>query len=126
MKTKPLTFLLALTFLFLIGVLNVKNVYAIDKCTTVEKNFNNQIDKIFRNIKSLETCIKPASKYRLKSCVKRKQEGSKGFNCLPELSKSLNSNKKNDCEVRFHDIKRSLQNLALLDEDNKICQKDVY
>ena len=126
MKTKPLTFLLALTFLFLIGVLNVKNVYAIDKCTTVEKKFNNQIDKIFRNIKSLETCIKPASKYRLKSCVKRKQEGSKGFNCLPELSKSLNSNKKNDCEVRFHDIKRSLQNLALLDEDNKICQKDVY
>ena len=126
MKTKPLTFLLALTFLFLIGVLNVKNVYAIDKCTTVEKNFNNQIDKIFRNIKSLETCIKPASKYRLKSCVKRKQEGSKGFNCLPELSKSLNSNKKNDCDVRFHDIKRSLQNLALLDEDNKICQKDVY
>jgi len=126
MKTKPLTFLLALTFLFLIGVLNVKNVYAIDKCTTVEKNFNNQIDKIFRNIKSLETCIKPASKYRLKSCVKRKQEGSKGFNCLPELSKSLNSNKKNDCEVRFHDIKRSLQNLALLDEDNKICQKVVY
>ena len=126
MKTKPLTFLLALTFLFLIGVLNVKNVYAIDKCTTVEKNFNNQIDKIFRNIKSLETCIKPASKYRLKSCVKRKQKGSKGFNCLPELSKSLNSNKKNDCDVRFHDIKRSLQNLALLDEDNKICQKDVY
>ena len=126
MKTKPLTFILALTFLFLIGVLNVKNVYAIDKCTTVEKNFNNQIDKIFRNIKSLETCIKPASKYRLKSCVKRKQEGSKGFNCLPELSKSLNSNKKNDCEVRFHDIKRSLQNLALLDEDNKICQKGVY
>ena len=94
MKTNPLTFLLALTFLFLIGVLNVKNVYAIDKCTTVEKNFNNQIDKIFRNIKSLETCIKPASKYRLKSCVKKKQEGSKGFNCLPELSKSLNSNKK--------------------------------
>ena len=126
MKTKPLTFLLALSFLFLIGVLNDKNVYAIDKCTTVEKNFNNQIDKIFRNIKSLETCIKPASKYRLKFCVKRKQEGSKGFNCLPELSKSLNSNKKNDCEVRFHDIKRSLQNLALLDEDNKICQKDVY
>ena len=126
MKTKPLTFILALTFLFLIGVLNVKNVYAIDKCTTVEKNFNNQIDKIFRNIKSLETCIKPASKYRLKSCVKRKQEGSKGFNCLPELSKSLNSNKKNDCKVRFHDIKRSLQNLALLDEDNKICQKVVY
>ena len=126
MKTKPLTFLLALSFLFLIGVLNVKNVDAIDKCTTVEKNFNNQIDKIFRNIKSLETCIKPASKYRLKSCVKRKQEGSKGFNCLPELSKSLNSNKKNDCEVRFHDIKRSLQTLALLDEDNKICQKDVY
>ena len=126
MKTKPLTFLLALTFLFLIGVLNVKNVYAIDKCTTVEKNFNNHIDIIFENIKSLNNCIKPASKYRLKSCIKRKQEGSKGFNCLPELSKSINSNKKMDCEVRFNDIKRSLQNLALLDEDNKICQKDVY
>ena len=125
MKT-PVTLLLSLTFLLFFGILNIKSVFAIDKCTTVEKNFNKQIDKIFRNIKSLETCIKPASKYRLKSCVKRKQEGSKGFNCLPELSKSLNSNKKNDCEVRFHDIKRSLQNLALLDEDNKICQKDVY
>jgi hypothetical protein len=45
---------------------------------------------------------------------------------LPELSKSINSNKKMDCEVRFNDIKRSLQNLALLDEGNTICQKDVY
>ena len=34
--------------------------------------------------------------------------------------------KKMDCEVRFNDIKRSLQNLALLDEGNTICQKDVY
>jgi hypothetical protein len=113
------------------GVLNVKNVYAIDTCTTVEKNFNKQIDKIFKNIKSLETCIKPASKYRLKSCIKRKEEGSKGFNCLPELSKALNSNKKKDCEVRLHDIKRSFQNLASLDGDNTSCQKlenkeDVY
>ena len=31
-----------------------------------------------------------------------------------------------DCEVRFNDIKRSLQNLALFDEGNTICQKDVY
>ena len=125
MKT-PLTFLLSLTFLLFLGILNIKSVFAIDKCTTVEKNFNNHIDIIFKNIKSLENCIKPASKYRLKSCIKRKQEGSKGFNCLPELSKSINSNKKMDCEVRFNDIKRSLQNLALLDEGNTICQKDVY
>ena len=125
MKT-PLIFLLSLTFLLFFGILNIKSVFAIDKCTTVEKNFNNHIDIIFKNIKSLENCIKPASKYRLKSCIKRKQEGSKGFNCLPELSKSINSNKKMDCEVRFNDIKRSLQNLALLDEGNTICQKDVY
>ena len=84
-----------------------------------KKKLNNHIDIIFKNIKSLGTCIKPASKYRLKSCIKRKQEGSKGFNCLSELSRSLNSNKKAGCEVRFHEIKRSLHNLALLDENNK-------
>ena len=120
------TFLLALTFLFLVGILKVKNIYAIDKCTTIEKNFNNQIDEIFRNIQLLETCIKPASKYRLKSCVKRKQEGSKGFNCFPELSKTLSSNKRKECDVGFRDIKRSLQNLPSLDEDNAICRKGVY
>ena len=110
--------------ILLLGVLFFNNAFAIDNCSTAEINFNNQIYKIFKNIKSLDNCIKPASKYRLKSCIKRKQEGSKGFNCLPELSKSINSNKKMDCEVRFNDIKRSLQNLALLDEDNTICQKD--
>jgi hypothetical protein len=90
------------------------------------EKLNNQINIIFKNIKSLGTCIKPASKYRLKSCIKRKQEGSKGFNCLPELSRSLNSNKKAGYEVRFHEIKRSLHNLAILDENNTICPKDVY
>ena len=125
MKT-PFTLLLSLTYLLFFGILNIKSVFAIDKCTTVEKNFNNHIDIIFKNIKSLENCIKPASKYRLKSCVKRKQEGSKGFNCFPELSKSLSSNKRKECDVGFRDIKRSLQNLASLDEDNAICRKGVY
>jgi hypothetical protein len=124
MKT-PVKLLLSLTFLLFLGILNIKSVFAIDKCTTVEKNFNNHIDIIFKNIKSLENCIKPASKYRLKSCIKRKQEGSKGFNCLPELSKSINSNKKMDCKVRLHEIELSLQHLALLDEGNTNCQKDV-
>ncbi len=110
-------------FLFLLIKLTPINVYAKDKCTTVQKNFDSQVDKIFKNIKPLETCIKPVSKYRLKSCIKRKQEGSKGFNCLPELSKAFNSNKKNGCEVRLHDIKRSLQRLSLLEEDIAICQK---
>ena len=105
MKT-PVKLLLSLTFLLFLGILNIKSIFAIDKCTTVEKNFNNHIDIIFKNIKSLENCIKPASKYRLKSCIKRKQEGSKGFNCLPELSKSINSNKKMDCKVRLHEIER--------------------
>ena len=122
MKT-PFTLLFSLTFMLFFGILNIKTVFAIDKCTTVEKNFNNHIDIIFKNIKSLENCIKPASKYRLKSCIKRKQEGSKGFNCLPELSKSINSNKKIDCEVRFNDIKRSLQKLASLDKINPTCHK---
>jgi hypothetical protein len=122
---KKLTFLLLLTFLFF-GILYIKSVFAIDKCRTMEKNFIKQIDIISKNIKSLDKCIKPASKYRLKFCIKRKQEGSKGFNCLPELSKSINSNKKMDCEVQFNELKRSLQNLALLDEGDTICQKDVY
>ena len=123
---KQLTFLISVTFLLFFGILNIKSVFAIEKCTTLEKNFNNHIDIIFKNIKSLENCIKPASKYRLKSCIKRKQEGSKGINCLPELSKSISSNKKKDCEVRLHEIKSSLQRLALLDEGNTVCQKDVY
>ena len=113
-------------FILTLNVLIFKNAFAIDNCSTVEKNFNKQIYQIFKNIKSSENCIKPASKYRLKSCIKRKQEGSKGFNCLSELSRSLNSNKKAGCEVRFHEIKRSLHNLALLDENNTICPKDVY
>ena len=125
MKT-PLTFLLSLTFLFLMGTFNIQSAFAADKCLTIKKKLNNHIDIIFKNIKSLGTCIKPASKYRLKSCIKRKQEGSKGFNCLSELSRSLNSNKKAGCEVRFHEIKRSLHNRALLDENNTICPKDVY
>ena len=126
MKINVFTFLLGFICLFLIETFIIQSAFAADKCITVEKKLNNQIDIIFKNIKSLGTCIKPASKYRLKTCIKRKQEGSKGFNCLPELSRSLNSNKKAGCEVRSHEIKSSFHNLALLDEDNKICQKDVY
>ena len=55
----------------LFGFLIVKNLYVIDKCSTFEANLNNQIDKIFKSIKSLETRIKPTTKYRLKSCIKR-------------------------------------------------------
>ena len=126
MKRNVFTFLLAFTFLFLMETFNIQSAFAADKCITIEKKLNNQIDIIFKNIKSLGNCIKPASKYRLKSCIKRKQEGSKGFNCLPELSRSLNSNKKAGCEVRFHEIKRSLHNFALLGESNTICPKDLY
>ncbi len=100
----------------------VKDAYGIDKCARIQKTLNYQIIQIFQKIKSLEDCIKPASRYRLKSCIKRKQEGSKGFNCLPELSKVLNSNKKKDCKIRLHNIKSSLQNLASLDTDNTMCQ----
>ena len=110
-------------FILVLGVLIFNNGFAIDNCSTAEINFNNQIYKIFKNINSLEKCIKPASKYRLKSCIKRKQEGSKGVNCFPELSKALNSNKKKDCEVLFLNIKRSLQELVSLDENNPICHK---
>ena len=123
MKINAFTFLLALTFLFLMGTFNIQSAFAAGKCITIKKKLNNQIDIIFKNIKSLGNCIKPASKYRLKSCIKRKQEGSKGVNCFPELSKALNSNKKKDCEVPFHNIKRSLQKLASLDENNPTCQK---
>tara|TARA_Y100001960_G_C14670929_1_gene825938 strand:+ start:188 stop:526 length:339 start_codon:yes stop_codon:yes gene_type:complete len=99
-------------------VVFIKNIYAIDKCTTLKVNFKNQTDKILKNINSLKTCIKPASKYRLKSCIKRRKQGSKGFNCLPELTKAFNSNKKNDCKARLNDIKRSLQQLVGLDGDH--------
>jgi len=107
----------------LLGVLVVKNLYAIDKCSTIDVNFNNQIEDIFKNIKSVKTCIKPASKYRLKTCFQRKREGSKGFNCLSELSKALNSNKKNDCEVRLKKIKSLIRPLAILDEYKDSCSK---
>ena len=107
----------------MLNVFIFKNAFAIDNCATTEIKFNNQIVKIIKNINYLENCIKPASKYRLKSCIKRKQEGSKGVNCFPELSKALNSNNKKDCEARFHNIKRSLQKLASLDKNNPICQK---
>ena len=85
----------------MLGIFIFKNAFANDNCSPAEINFNNQIYKIFQNIKSLENCIKPASKYRLKSCVKRKQEGSKGINCFPELSKALNSNNKNPESMDF-------------------------
>ena len=107
----------------LLVYLIIEDVYGLDKCANIEKNVNNQINTIFKNIKSLKDCIKPASRYRLKSCIKRKKEGSKGVTCFPELSKALNSNKKNDCEVRFYEMERSLKNLASLEENNPICQK---
>mgnify|MGYP001279969564 CR=1 FL=1 len=110
-------------FVLVLGVLIFKNAFAIDNCSSAEINFNNQIYIIFKNIKSLDNCIKPASKYRLKSCIKRKQEGSKGVNCFPELSKAFNSNKKKDCKVRFHNMERLLKNLVSLEENNPICQK---
>jgi len=100
------------------GVLFIGNGYATDTCSILKVNFKNQTHKILKNINSLKTCIKPASNYRLKSCIKRKQERSKGFNCLPELTTALNSNKKNDCGVRLNEIKRSLQKLVTLDEDH--------
>ena len=105
-------------FIMVLGVVFIENIYAIDKCSTLKTNFKNHTDKILKNINSLKTCIKPVPKYRLKSCIKRKQEGSKGFNCLPELNKALSSNKKNDCEARLNEIKRSLQQLVSLDEDH--------
>ena len=110
-------------FIMLLGVLVVNNLYAIDKCSTIDINFNNQIEDIFKNIRSVETCIKPASKYRLKTCIQRKREGSKGFNCLPELTKALNSNKKNDCQVILKKIKSLIQSLAILDEYKDSCSK---
>ena len=106
-----------------LGILIFENGFANNNCSTAEINFNNQFYKIYKNINSLEKCIKPASKYRLKSCIKRKQEGSKGVNCFPELSKALNSNKQKDCEVPFHNIKRSLQKLASLDANHPTCHK---
>ena len=110
-------------FILVLNVFIFQNAFAVDNCSIAEINFNNQIYKIFKNIKSFDNCIKPASKYRLKTCIKRKQEGSKGVNCFPELSQALNSNKGKDCEVRFHKIKRSLQKLASLDENHSTCHK---
>ena len=110
-------------FVLVLGILIFKNAFAIDNCSTAEINFNNQIYKIFKNIKSLDNCLKPASKYRLKSCIKRKQEGSKGVNCFPELSKALNSYKTKNCEMRFHNIKRSLKKLSSLEENHPTCHK---
>ena len=107
----------------MLNVFIFQNAFAIDNCSTAETNFNNQFVTIFKNINSLKTCIKPASKYRLKSCIKRKQEGSKGVNCFPELSKAFNSNKKKDCKVRLHKMERSLKNLASLEENNPTCHK---
>ena len=105
----------------MLGILIFKNAFAIDNCSTAEINFNNQIYKIFKNIQSLDNCIKPASKYRLKSCIKRKQEGSKGFNCLSELAKAFNLNEKSGCEIKFNEINRLLQHLVILDEKNNFC-----
>ena len=103
------------------GIIFIENVYATDKCLKLKGNFNKQTDKILKNINSLKTCIKPASKYRLKSCIKRKQEGSKGFNCLPELAKAFNLNEKSGCEIKFNEINRLLQHLVILDEKNNFC-----
>ena len=74
-------------------------------------------------INSLKTCIKPASKYRLKTCIKRKQEGSKGFNCLSEVTQALNFNKTIDCKVKLKNINRLLVHLVALEENHDFCLK---
>tara|TARA_B100001123_G_C14987689_1_gene898254 strand:+ start:110 stop:505 length:396 start_codon:yes stop_codon:yes gene_type:complete len=110
-------------FIILFGIVVIQNVYAKNKCANLKVNFNNQFVTIFKNINSLKTCIKPASKYRLKSCIKRKQEGSKGFNCLPELTKALNSNPKKNCKSKFENINRLLLHLVTLDHEYDFCLK---
>ena len=108
-------------FIMLLSVVVIKNVYATNKCSALIVKLNKQTDIILNNINSLKTCIKPASKYRLKTCIKRKQEGSKGFNCLSEVTQALNFNKNIDCKVKLKNINRLLVHLVALEENHDFC-----
>ena len=110
-------------FIMLLSVVVIKNVYATDKCSAPIVKLNKQTDIILNNINSLKTCIKPASKYRLKTCIKRKQEGSKGFNCLSEVTQALNFNINIDCKVKLNNINRLLVHLVALEENHDFCLK---
>ena len=110
-------------FIILLPVVVIKNVYATDKCSAVIVKLNKQTEIILNNINSIKTCIKPASKYRLKTCIKRKQEGSKGFNCLSEVTQALNFNKTIDCKVKLKNINRLLVHLVALEENHDFCLK---
>ena len=110
-------------FIMLLSVVAIKNVYATNKCSALIVKLNKQTDIILNNINSLKTCIKPASKYRLKTCIKRKQEGSKGFNCLSEVTHALNFNKNVDCKVKLNNINRLLVHLVTLEENHDFCLK---
>ena len=108
-------------FIMLLSVVAIKNVYATNKCSALIVKLNKQTDIILNNINSLKTCIKPASKYRLKTCIKRKQEGSKGFNCLSEVTQTLYFNKNIDCKVKLNNINRLLVHLVALEENHDFC-----
>ena len=110
-------------FIILLPVVVIKNVYATDKCSALIVKLNKQTEIILNNINSIKTCIKPASKYRLKTCIKRKQEGSKGFNCLSEVTQAFNFNKTIDCEVKLKNINRLLVHLVALEENHDFCLK---
>ena len=110
-------------FIILLPVVVIKNVYAIDKCSALTLKLNKQTDIILNNINSFKICIKPASKYRLKTCIKRKREGSKGFNCLSEVTHALKFNKNIDCKVKLENINRLLVYLLALEKNHDFCLK---
>ena len=65
----------------------------------------NKGHQVLKKIDLLKKCAKPSVKYRLKACIQRKQEGSKGFDCPPELIETNKSKERENCSINFDKIK---------------------
>ena len=80
------------------------NAYGADNCVKLKLEFKKLSDQTIEKIESLKKCAKPAAKYRLKACVQRKEEGSKGLNCSRKLIEMIKNNERGNCVKKFDTI----------------------
>jgi len=104
-----------------VSFLDIGNAYGKNNCSKLELALKNKGTEVLEKIESLKKCAKPAAKYRLKACIQRKQEGSKGFNCSSELIEIIESKKRKNCSMKFDKISFLFKQLEGLTKGYEVC-----
>jgi len=101
--------------------LTTSNIYGDNNCSRLILESKKKSDQVLKKIELLRKCAKPAVKYRLKACIQRKQEGSKGFECSDELIKKIKQ--KENCGMKFVKIEALFKQLKFLILEQESCLK---